>query len=282
MPQNKLDFDLSPSTTSSFPNTPLETSPTTSCGPPDVFHSFGEYASPAVSAPARFMNCAPVPGEKYPNDYAWNNSTLQNVTIPTQQNQPPNHYLDNVLDAQLYAPQASVMHELRRAPSSSWRSPSATDWTRSMRPFPGRVGINHQGDLDYSQTSTVTIERFAQTDSGGSSRVSASPPRHQQPTGNEVCILRLLLLFLVLTRVKPINFLSLLHPSSSPPYALFVSRIVKSSDQQASIFLQQKLKVADDKERAKIVDAICTRGCEMMSHRWVPLEVMDQTLTFRC
>jgi hypothetical protein len=48
---------------------------------------------------------------------------------------------------------------------------------------------------------------------------------------------------------------------------LFVSRIVKSSDQQASIFLQQKLKVADDKERAKIVDAICTRGVEMMSHR---------------
>lgn len=67
--------------------------------------------------------------------------------------------------------------------------------------------------------------------------------------------------------LQPINFLSLLHPSSSPPYQLFVARIVRSSDQQASIFLQQKLKVADDKERAKIVDAICTRGTEMMSHR---------------
>lgn len=69
--------------------------------------------------------------------------------------------------------------------------------------------------------------------------------------------------------MQPINFLSLLHPSSSPPYALFVSRIVKSSDQQASIFLQQKLKVADEKERVKIVDAICTKGTEMMSHRYV-------------
>jgi hypothetical protein len=68
-------------------------------------------------------------------------------------------------------------------------------------------------------------------------------------------------------RFKPINFLSLLHPSSSPPYYLFVSRIIKSSDQQASIFLQQKLKIADSSERAKIIDAICARGFEMMAHR---------------
>jgi hypothetical protein len=68
-------------------------------------------------------------------------------------------------------------------------------------------------------------------------------------------------------RPQPINFLSLLHPSSSPPYHLFVSRIIKSSDQQASIFLQQKLKIADPGERAKIIDAICARGFEMMAHR---------------
>ncbi|KAI0640145.1 ARM repeat-containing protein [Trametes polyzona] len=67
---------------------------------------------------------------------------------------------------------------------------------------------------------------------------------------------------------EPINFLSLLHPSSTPPYDLFVARIIKSSDQQASIFLQQKLKVADTDERAKIVDAICAKGFEMMAHRF--------------
>ena len=68
-------------------------------------------------------------------------------------------------------------------------------------------------------------------------------------------------------RPQPINFLSLLHPSSSPPYHLFVSRIIKFSDQQASIFLQQKLKIADSVERAKIIDAICAKGFEMMAHR---------------
>ncbi|KAJ7189782.1 armadillo-type protein [Mycena pura] len=67
--------------------------------------------------------------------------------------------------------------------------------------------------------------------------------------------------------VVPINFLSLLHPSSSPPYPTFVARIIKSADQQASIFLQQKLKVAGPEERARIVDAICAWGAEMM-HRF--------------
>ncbi|KAJ7092994.1 armadillo-type protein [Mycena belliarum] len=71
-----------------------------------------------------------------------------------------------------------------------------------------------------------------------------------------------------LTPAQPINFLSLLHPASSPPYAAFVARIIKSADQQASIFLQQKLKVAGPEERGRIVDAICGRGGEMMMHRF--------------
>ncbi|KAK0207738.1 armadillo-type protein [Armillaria fumosa] len=39
-------------------------------------------------------------------------------------------------------------------------------------------------------------------------------------------------------------------------------------DQQASIFLQQKLKVADSNERSKIMDAIRARGFEMLAHRF--------------
>lgn len=64
--------------------------------------------------------------------------------------------------------------------------------------------------------------------------------------------------------MQPINFLRLLQPSAHPPYDLFVHRIVKSSDQQASIFLQQKLKMADGLERMRIVDAITEKGFEMM------------------
>ncbi|KZV93703.1 ARM repeat-containing protein [Exidia glandulosa HHB12029] len=67
---------------------------------------------------------------------------------------------------------------------------------------------------------------------------------------------------------EPINFLRLLQPSAHPPYDLFVHRIIKSSDQQASIFLQQKLKVADGLDKMRIVDAIAGKGFEMMTNRF--------------
>ncbi|KAJ7259050.1 hypothetical protein C8J57DRAFT_1643832 [Mycena rebaudengoi] len=43
--------------------------------------------------------------------------------------------------------------------------------------------------------------------------------------------------------------------------------IIKSADQQASIFLHHKLKVASPEERARIVDAICACGEEIIMHR---------------
>ncbi|KAF8713673.1 Pumilio-family RNA binding repeat, partial [Rhizoctonia solani] len=68
---------------------------------------------------------------------------------------------------------------------------------------------------------------------------------------------------------EPVNFLRLLQPTSQPPYALFVTRIVKNSDQQASIFLQQKLKAATSEEARKpIVDAIVEQGIDMMMNRF--------------
>ncbi|KAG8793438.1 hypothetical protein FRC12_002734 [Ceratobasidium sp. 428] len=68
---------------------------------------------------------------------------------------------------------------------------------------------------------------------------------------------------------EPINFLRLLQPTSQPPYTLFVTRIVKSSDQQASIFLQQKLKAATSEEaRRPIIDAIVAQGIDMMTNRF--------------
>ncbi|CUA76144.1 Meiotic coiled-coil protein 2 [Schizosaccharomyces pombe 972h-] [Rhizoctonia solani] len=67
----------------------------------------------------------------------------------------------------------------------------------------------------------------------------------------------------------PVNFLRLLQPTSQPPYALFVTRIVKNSDQQASIFLQQKLKAANSEDaRKSIVDAIVEQGIDMMMNRF--------------
>ncbi|KAG2342064.1 ARM repeat-containing protein [Suillus weaverae] len=54
---------------------------------------------------------------------------------------------------------------------------------------------------------------------------------------------------------------------TSPSQPSFPPRQNGVHAHEASIFLQQKLKVADLEERHKIVDAICARGFEMMSHR---------------
>ncbi|KAL0567481.1 meiotic PUF protein 1 [Marasmius crinis-equi] len=109
-------------------------------------------------------------------------------------------------------------------------------------PYPSTYPSGQQQQSQDSQTSSHTNAHQRHSTSG-------SPRDSHEP-------------------LQPINFLSLLHPSSSPPYHSFVARIIKSSDQQASIFLQQKLKVADAGERSKIVDAICARGFEMMAHRF--------------
>ncbi|KAG8933441.1 hypothetical protein FRC02_011819 [Tulasnella sp. 418] len=73
---------------------------------------------------------------------------------------------------------------------------------------------------------------------------------------------------------EPINYIPLLQPSSRPPYAQLVNRIIRQSDQQASIFIQQKLKSCngsnpgDEEERGLILDAIMERSFEMMTNRF--------------
>lgn len=189
LPPNKLDFDLSPSTSSSFPNTPLETSPTASCVPPDAFHSFSDYAS--SNAPtgetSRTIQCAHASGDKFPgNERIWTGTSHQNPVNQPQHNQAPHLYLDNAPDMHLYAPQASVVHDLRRIPSAPWRSHSATpgEWARPMHPLLNRMSSNFPGEPELNRVPFGNGERFTQSDSTDSSRVSVSPPR--QPMTNEV------------------------------------------------------------------------------------------------
>lgn len=68
--------------------------------------------------------------------------------------------------------------------------------------------------------------------------------------------------------------MNLLQPTSEPPYRHLVHRIIRQADQQASIFIQQKLKSCstnspqDVQERARILDAILGSSVEMMV-RWL-------------
>ena len=134
--------------------------------------------------------------------------------------------------------------------------PTPSEWLRTAE----EPALESRSGLVGAESSLRPSLNFQYPSQGQGQNVSHA---HEASTLRIFSLLRCLLT----TAYQPINFLTLLHPSSSPPYHVFVARIIKSSDQQASIFLQQKLKVADVDERAKIVDAICARGFEMMAHR---------------
>ncbi|KAF7971016.1 hypothetical protein HWV62_22201, partial [Athelia sp. TMB] len=164
----------------------------------------------------------------------------------------------------------SRRNELRRVPSASWRQtnfPTSTEWLRPEEKLVGidySMGYSNHGlgllSIDQQQPQFSPSPRFSFSQALRASPGSTSP---LAPARSSTPILTA-----PAYSHEPINFLSLLHPASSPPYHVFVSRIIKSSDQQASIFLQQKLKVADIEERGRIVDAICAKGFEMMAHRF--------------
>ncbi|KAJ3886568.1 armadillo-type protein [Lentinula edodes] len=175
-----------------------------------------------------------------------------------QGNFTSNHQLYAALSAQNLS-QTNVAHRADSTcnqPQQFQQLPLNGEWLRTEDA--SSVSNGGSGGLEDSIHAPPSL-RSSTSSSGISSQLQSHAHvderhhRHQSSTGNAG---------------HPINFLSLLHPSSSPPYHSFVSRIIKSSDQQASIFLQQKLKVADIAERSKIVDAICARGFEMMAHRF--------------
>lgn len=275
---SQVDYD-SPSTTSSYPNTPVENSPLGSRSADLRFSSACDFPSHATSAfqntSTSLSNSLPsskeIRGERTLNDNFL--SSLQSDIIHGQaqsfsqtafQSYP---LFDSPNEAQSISQSPTSHVDLTHVSTSLDRSiGAAPNWSSMKMPRELAESFDQQYESDVMRA--LLDEKSQRTAFGGNFQSSQHNRQYLQPSANEVCcILRFVASSDSPLCFQPINFLSLLHPSSSPPYTLFVSRIVKSSDQQASIFLQQKLKVADDKERAKIIDAICTKGTEMMSHR---------------
>ncbi|KAI5121310.1 hypothetical protein M0805_003777 [Coniferiporia weirii] len=258
-----IDFNVSPSTSSSFPTTPIESSPTTPRSSDTLFHQLCELG-PSIGLGPGFSpqnGLLPVAPKTSTQDHCWNDANYAALRGSFNHNSNFSRVMYQTLSAyetqtESRSPTAltgTMGPDHRRVAAPDWnQQPFAElpDWPRLSPPLDGSrpIGSTASGDFEFPRSAVPDRERLGNM--VGSS-VSMHARQHQQPVPSE-----------------PINFLSLLHPSSTPPYAIFVARIVKSSDQQASIFLQQKLKVADEKERVKIVDAICTRGTEMMSHRF--------------
>ena len=139
---------------------------------------------------------------------------------------------DHAFSPPLATPMSSFGHEL------DLPSPAGTQWM-SCGPFPRPQNFD-----DHARQDSTPIQLRPRSNSRSNLRFST--PR------------------MIDDEDQPLNFLQLLQPNSRPPYPLLVARIVRKADQQASIFIQQKIKNAPAEERSRIVDAIVERGVEMM------------------
>ncbi|THX86015.1 ARM repeat-containing protein [Aureobasidium pullulans] len=71
-----------------------------------------------------------------------------------------------------------------------------------------------------------------------------------------------------LTNAEPMNYRRLLDRNMSCNWKYIVDKIVQSNDQQASIFLQQKLKVGTQEQKYEIVQAIIEQAYPLMINRF--------------
>src|SRR5271168_1312110 len=70
------------------------------------------------------------------------------------------------------------------------------------------------------------------------------------------------------TPLEPMNYRRLLDKSVSFDWKYIVDKIVCSNDQQASIFLQQKLKASAAEQKFEIVEAIVDQAYPLMINRF--------------
>jgi len=68
--------------------------------------------------------------------------------------------------------------------------------------------------------------------------------------------------------LEPLNYRRLLDKSVSCDWKYIVDKIVCSNDQQASIFLQQKLKVGTAEQKYEIIEAIVNQAYPLMVNRF--------------
>jgi hypothetical protein len=91
----------------------------------------------------------------------------------------------------------------------------------------------------------------------GSFHLLNSSPQTDNPVGQTY-----------VTPLEPMNYRRLLDKSVSCDWKYIVDKIVCSNDQQASIFLQQKLKVGTVEQKYEIVEAIVNQAYPLMINRF--------------
>ncbi|GJJ13212.1 hypothetical protein Clacol_007463 [Clathrus columnatus] len=234
-----------------------------------TYHVPPPTSSSLYSTPFERNPLDPVPGR------------INNPTISTQFE---NKNIPSFTSQTIFDPRPSTQVQPRQTSphvphGSGTNAPDSDMATRDMLRNLAVAGLNRHREKQRSVSVSGTSEEPPTRASSGYGNASPPETSNDSPSSEKQAN-------------EPINFLHLLSPTAVPPYSHFITRIIKSSDQQASIFLQQKLKIADATERKKIVDAVSQKGIEMMTNRfgnWAvqrclepPCELADRMKVVQC
>ncbi|KEZ43809.1 hypothetical protein SAPIO_CDS3961 [Scedosporium apiospermum] len=119
-------------------------------------------------------------------------------------------------------------------------------------PGPGTIGMGVYPSYHQQVANALSPHATEFTSSGGSWKSEISPtegPTYLPPT-------------------EPLNYRRLLDRNVNCNWKYIVDKIVCNNDQQASIFLQQKLKVGTPEQKYEIVEAIVSQAYPLMVNRF--------------
>ncbi|TID19962.1 hypothetical protein E6O75_ATG07422 [Venturia nashicola] len=118
------------------------------------------------------------------------------------------------------------------------------------------VGNGHIGHRNYANGFHTPVSRLSPTASEFNFETSSGPWNSMQP--QQVFI----------SPTEPINYRKLLERHMNTDWNYVVDKIIYNNDQQASIFLQQKLKLGTQEQKDAIITAITKQSLALMLNRF--------------
>ncbi|PSN67819.1 ARM repeat-containing protein [Corynespora cassiicola Philippines] len=206
--------------------------------------------------------------------YGWNNNTAQNFGPIQPQSRPTTSQPG-------YRQRNGFLNEPAHFPlDQSFRGPSLNPTTRPASAF-DTTGYNQ-----YAAYSNSIVERGMSPNTPSmyaqSGPIGPMPATRLSPEANEFNVAHAMGPSPWNNQVNPIaaaaqyttpvtepmNYRRLLDRNMSCNWKLIVDKIIANNDQQASIFLQQKLKVGTPDQKYEIVEAIISQAYSLMVNRF--------------
>jgi hypothetical protein len=155
-------------------------------------------------------------------------------------------------------------------PLSMYRATTYSAYPQQQRaPIVPQRGVTYNGPFGHGQDAYAQYS-YQQPAFGMSSRLNANAAEFSSRPGSAGQMFNSSHLgkHVFIHPAQQINWRHLLEPGVTADWDIIVDKIISNNDQQASIFLQQKIKNSEPTLKDSIIDSIINRGLELMGNRF--------------